>query len=138
VGVAEAIREADALLPGVPVAEGQDARWQAIIAVGEYIESEPDAVWAFIRKWGGYPQEDLRDAVATCLLEHLLEYHFAAYFPQVAVLARADALFGDTFERCWPFGQALELGNAEQYAALSELLAARRQAEPDAAPDPAT
>jgi hypothetical protein len=121
-GVAEAIRDADALLPGVPADEGQDPRWQAIIAVAEFIESDPAAVWEFIRRWGGHPQEDLRDAVATCLLEHLLEYHFAGYFPQVEQLAVADPLFGDTFRRCWQFGQALEPGNAERYTALAERL----------------
>jgi hypothetical protein len=55
-GVVEAIREADALLPGEPVDEGQDPRWQAIITVGEHVESEPEAVWSFIRRWGGHPQ----------------------------------------------------------------------------------
>lgn len=121
-GVAEAIREADALLPGVPAGEGQDPRWQAIIAVGEFIESEPAAVWGFIRRWGGHPQEDLRDAVATCLLEHLLEHHFAAYFPRVEESALSNPLFADTFRRCWPFGQALEPANADRYTALAERL----------------
>ena len=121
-GVVEAIRVAEALLPGVPADEGLDPRWQAIIAVGEFIESEPGAVWAFIRRWGVHPQEDLRTAVATCLLEHLLEYHFDTYFPQVEQLALADPLFADTFGRCWQFGQALETGNAERYASLAEKL----------------
>jgi hypothetical protein len=117
-GVRQAIREADALLPGEPVEVGQDPRWQAVIAVGEYVESEPDAVWRFIRRWGGHPQEDLRDAVATCLLEHLLECHFAAYFPRTAELALSDPLFGDTFLRCWQFGQSTEPGNAKRFEAL--------------------
>jgi hypothetical protein len=121
-GVAEAIRDADALLPGVPADEGQDPRWQAIIAVGAFVESEPAAVWEFVRRWGGHPQEDVRDAVATCLLEHLLEYHFAAYFPHVEQLAGDDPLFGDTFRRCWQLGQALEPGNTERYIALAERL----------------
>jgi hypothetical protein len=120
VGVAEAIREADALLPGVPAEAGQDPRWQAIIAVAAFVESEPDAVWGFVRRWGGHPQEDLRAAVATCLLEHLLERHFAAFFPRVEQLALADPLFGDTFRRCWQLGQAREPGNAERFAALAE------------------
>jgi hypothetical protein len=128
VGVAEAIREAETLLPGVPVEEGQDPRWGAIIAVGEFIESEPDAVWGFVRRWGGHPQEDLRDAVATCLLEHLLEHHFAAYFPLVEQHALADPLFGDTFQRCWQFGQALEPGNAGQFAGLFKRLMPARPA----------
>jgi hypothetical protein len=43
VDVAKAIRNAEELLPGVPAHEGQDSRWQAIIGVGEFIESEPEA-----------------------------------------------------------------------------------------------
>jgi hypothetical protein len=120
VGVAEAIREAEALLPGAPVENGRDPRWQAIIAVGAFIESDPEAVWEFVRRWGRNPQDDLRDAVATCLLEHLLEHHFGAYFPRVEELTRADPLFADTFRRCWQFGQALEPGNAERFVALAE------------------
>jgi hypothetical protein len=119
VGVRQAIDEADALLPGEPVEEGLDPRWQAIIAVGEYVESEPEAVWQFARRWGGHPQEDLRDAIATCLVEHLLEHHFAAYFPRVEQLALAEPLFGDMFQRCWPFGQAEEPDNAERFDSLA-------------------
>ena len=118
--VAEAIHEAEALLPGVALEEGQDPRWQAIIAVGEFVESDPEAVWGFVRRWGGDLQEDLRDAIATCLLEHLLEYHFTVYFPQVEQLAHADPLFADTFRRCWQFGQSLEPGHAERFVALAE------------------
>jgi hypothetical protein len=133
-GVAEAIREAEALLPGIPTDEGQDPRWQAIIEVGEYIWSGPaealEAVWDFTRRWGAHPQEDLRTAIATCLLEHLLERHFTAFFPRVEESALTDPLFGDTFERCWQLGQALEPGNTERYTALSELLAPPSQAEP--------
>ena len=128
-GVSEAIREAEALLPGVPVEEGQDPRWQAIIVVGEFAESHPAAVWGFIRHWGRHPQEDLRDAVATCLLEHLLEHHFAAYFPQVEQAALTDPLFENTFQRCWQFGQSKEAGNAERFEALRASL--RRRKGPD-------
>jgi hypothetical protein len=83
VGVRDAIREADALLPGEPVDDGRDPRWQAIIRVGEFVQSDPEPVWQFVRRWAGHPQEDLRDAIATCLLEHLLEYHFETYFSHV-------------------------------------------------------
>lgn len=127
-GVREAIREADALLPGTPAEEGRDPRWQAIIAVGEYVESEPETVWGFIERWGGHPQEDLRDAIATCLLEHLLEHHFAAFFPRGEHAAFADPLFGDMFRRCWRFGQALEPPNAARFVALAGRLGAQRLA----------
>ena len=121
-GVREAIGKADALLPGEPVSEGEDPRWHAIIEVGYFIESEPEAVWSFIRRWGGNPQEDLRDAIATCLLEHLLEYHFGSYFPQVEQAALSDRLFADMFCRCWQFGQAQGPRNAERFEALRERL----------------
>jgi hypothetical protein len=123
--VCEAIREADAVLPGEPVMEGPDARWQAIIRIGEYVESDPEPVWEFIRRWGSYPEEDLQDAIATCLLEHLLECHFTAYFPRVEQAVWTDPTFGKTFQRCWRFGQAEQLGNAERFTALVEQLQKR-------------
>lgn len=122
VSVDEAIRAADALLPGVPADDGHDPRWQAVIDVGEFIESDPEAVWGFVRRWGNHPQEDLRAAVAACLLEHLLEYHYAAYFPRVEQFALADPLFGDTVRRCGQFGQTREPGHAERFAGLIERL----------------
>jgi hypothetical protein len=120
--VHQAIRIAEALLPGEPVERGEDPRWQAIIVVGNYIESEPEAVWQFIRRWGGYPQEDLRLAVACVLLEHLLEYHFADYFPRVEGLALAEPLFGDMFLVCWSLGQTGLPGNIERFTSLRERL----------------
>jgi hypothetical protein len=71
--VMAAIRRANAILPGRPAPDGQtDPRWQAVIAVGEFVEAEPEAVWAFVERWGKHANEDLRSAIATCLLEHLL------------------------------------------------------------------
>jgi hypothetical protein len=122
VSVHRAIREAEVLLPGEPATAGEDPRWQAIMVVGDYIEREPEAVWGFICRWGGHPQENLRDAIATCLLEHLLQYHFAVYFPQVEERAMAEPLFGDMFLRCWPLGQSEEPGNIERFEALSKRL----------------
>jgi hypothetical protein len=120
--VHQAIREADACLPGEPVEVGEDPRWQAIIAVEGYIESEPEAVWKFIRRWGGHPQEDLRDAIATCLLEHLLELHFAKFFTRVEQAALEEPLFGDTFLRCWQLGQSEQPDNAERFQLLRSRL----------------
>jgi hypothetical protein len=122
VGVQQAIDEADGVLPGQPAGEETDPRWQAIIRIGEFIESDPEPVWQFILRWGTHPQEDLREAIATCLLEHLLEYHFEAYFPRVEQASLADPAFGDTFQRCWQFGQAEEAGNAERFVSLAERL----------------
>ena len=118
----DAIREAEAILPGEPVEDGIDPRWQAIIRIGEHIESDPEPVWQFVRRWGSHPQEDLRNAIATCLLEHLLEHHFAIYFPQVEEVALGEPLFADTFLRCWPFGEAEAAHNAKRFVALQKRL----------------
>lgn len=100
----EAIRAAERILPGLPSASGmQDPRWQAIIAVGEHIEVDPERVWQFAARWGSQPDPDIRMAIATCLLEHLLEAHFDLIFPQVEALALQDYHFADTFTSCWQF-----------------------------------
>jgi hypothetical protein len=107
--ISEAIKRANSLLPGAPVAEGEeDPRWQAIIGVGDFVETNPDEVWQFARRWAGYPQEDVRDAIACCLLEHLLEHHFRLILPRIEQAIAEDRLFADAFSRCWKFG--LEAG----------------------------
>ena len=61
--VHEAIDRAKDLLPGVPAPEGQDdARWQRIIDIEFYIVDEPEAVWAFVARWGSATDPDLRSA----------------------------------------------------------------------------
>ena len=111
--VNDAVAAADQLLPGQEAQEGEvDPRWQAIIAVGEFVETEPEAVWTFISKWGRSADRDLRTAVATCLLEHLLQHHFDDYIVRVERLAREDPLFARTVAACWKFGQSEEPGRA--------------------------
>jgi hypothetical protein len=82
--VHQAIRAAEQQLPGLAAKEGEnDPRWQAMIQIGDFIESEPEAVWQFVERWRVDADADVRSAVATCLLEHLLETNFAAFFPRV-------------------------------------------------------
>lgn len=117
--VAEAIAAANRLLSGQPAAEDAiDPRWQAIIAVAEYIPTDPEGVWSFVRQWGGHSQDDLRAAIATCVLEHLLEHHFDTIFPRVEAWARSDPAFADTTSRCWLFGEAKVPANASRFRAL--------------------
>jgi hypothetical protein len=113
-----AIANAEAILPGVAVDEGDDPRWQRIIEVSEYIVVAPEPIWAFIVRWGSHPDDDLRMAVATCLLEHLLEYHFEGYFPLVEARTAADDLFAAMFCMCSKFGQSEEPENAVRFDAL--------------------
>ncbi len=83
--VEDALSAAERLLPGVPAPKGAtDERWQAIIPVGYFVEDEPEAIWPFVLKWGSHEQDDLRAAIATCLLEHLLVQR-----PETAVKSRS-------------------------------------------------
>jgi len=119
----EAIREAEKLLPGVPAPDDQqDARWQAIIKVGEFLETHPDQVWEFCLRWGVSECADVRSAIATILLEHLLEYHFEMIFPRVLKASRRNKLFADTFCRCSKFGQSELPSNAKRIDGLKAKL----------------
>src|SRR5579864_3259195 len=105
--VHETIAAAEALLPGHAAPEGDvDPRWQAIIAIGEFVEDEPEAVWSFVVRWGSTPDEDLRAAIATCVLEHLLQHHFDDFILRVEAAAHGDPLFGAMAASCWKFGQS--------------------------------
>ena len=117
--VVQAIRKAERILPGQVAPEGQmDPRWQAIMLVEEHIEEHPDEVWRFARKWGTHANADLRTAIATLLVEHLLEYHFSRIFPLVSGACRQSARFADTVNRCWALGQAKKPANMRRLRAL--------------------
>lgn len=124
----EAISQAEALLPGRAAPPGEiDPRWQAIIRIEDYIAEQPEAVWGFILRWGSHEDNDLRNAIATILLEHLLGHHFSNFFPRVASAVETNALLGDTFTKCWKVGEADKEGNAEQFDRLANACRARKQ-----------
>ena len=105
--VEEAIAAAEKLLPGQAAADGEDdPRWQAIIKIADFIPQEPEAIWPFVLKWGSHKDDDVRAAIATVLLEHLLEYHFDMLLPRIETAAKSNLWFGKTTSQCWKFGQA--------------------------------
>src|SRR5262245_57723691 len=113
------MREATGILPGTPAPDDElDPRWQAIIRVGEFIETHPEPIWEFVAIWGRHADPDLRAAVATCLLEHLLEHHFSSIFPRVEALALGDANFCKTVAQCFKFGQSADPKNSRRLDAL--------------------
>jgi hypothetical protein len=122
--VQEAITRADAVLPGHAASDGEpDPRWQAVIAVAEFIESDPEAVWSFILRWACSEDEDLRMAIATCALEHLLEHHFDVFISRVEDAARSNPLFAQTVSSCWKVGQSR---NPSRAVRLDRLVASLR------------
>jgi hypothetical protein len=105
VAARRAIARAERILPGKPAPEGEcDPRWQAIIEVETFVDSQPEAVWEFAKRWGKHPQQDLRTAVGVCLVEALLEQHFELLFPRVREAVRASSRLADTFSRAWWYG----------------------------------
>lgn len=87
--------------------ENNDCRWQAAIVVGESVELNPDGVWQVICKFGESRDEDMRDAVATVLLEHLLEHRFDECFARLkSRIEGGSRRLVDTLRRCWAFGEA--------------------------------
>jgi hypothetical protein len=82
-------------------------------------------MWSFVLRWGCSEDEDLRMAIATCVLEHLLEHHFDTFISRVEETARANRLFAETVSSCWRFGQSEEPGRAARLDRLTASL--RRQ-----------
>jgi len=122
--VQDAISRAEANLPGHAAPEGEtDPRWQAVIAVAEFVETESEAVWSFVVRWGCSSDADLRMAIATCVLEHLLEHHFDAFISRVEEVARANRFFAGTVKSCWKAGQSEEPSHAGR---LERLVASLR------------
>jgi hypothetical protein len=117
--VFQAIRQAERVLPGKVAPDGQtDPRWQAIMRIEEHIQDKPVEVWRFARKWGTHANADLRTAIATLLVEHLLAFHFSRIFPLVSEACRESTRFADTLSRCWALGQAKRPQNMRRLRGL--------------------
>ena len=55
----------------------------------------------FTLRWGSHTDTDLRMAIATCVLEHLLEHHFDTLIARVEIAAVASPEFAQTVRACW-------------------------------------
>ncbi len=94
-------------------------RWAAAEAAGELIAVKPWDVWRLVLRHGASDDEDLRTAVATCMLEHLLEDHFDTFFPLLEAQIRGgNYALGDTLRRCWKLGAAELPNNAKKWDRL--------------------
>lgn len=79
-----------------------NCRWQSLIVVSESIETKPDLIWEVISEFGDSEDDDMRTAIATILLEHLLDYDFDKYFPKIREeILKARYRFIDTLDMCW-------------------------------------
>ncbi len=107
---------ADTLIGGL---QGRH-RWRLFSLLGEFIETDPDRLWAIVERWGCARSRDLRSAVGVYILEHLLEHHFGRTFPQVRRLLESNQRrFAFTVRCCYRLGQAAQPRNRK---ALDTLL----------------
>jgi hypothetical protein len=82
-----------------------NCRWQALVLISEFLESDPAKVWSIVREFGNSEDEDMRMGVATLLLEHLLEIDFKTYFTKVRdEIKSGKRRFINTLELCSCFG----------------------------------
>lgn len=120
------IAAAERVLPGRETKQGKCPRWQAIIAVGEYIESDPIPVCDFALKWARRRGKDLGAAIHCCLIEHLLEHHFDLVFPRMREAARDNGRVAESLIGLWKsrfrFGQVTEPKNTARLRRLSREL----------------
>jgi hypothetical protein len=57
-----------------------------------FVPLEPEAIWPFVLKWRSHDDEDVRMAIATCLLEDLLQHRFDFVFPRGETAAKSNNL----------------------------------------------
>jgi hypothetical protein len=93
-------------------------RWQAAIVLGEFADTDPAMIWPLVVKHGSRRHADVRMAIATCVLEHVLEHHFETYFPKVEKEALANRWFADTFASCYAMGEAEFPANQQRWRRL--------------------
>jgi hypothetical protein len=110
-------------------------RWGSLAILGEYVETHPDRLWPLVLKWGSVKNYRIREGVACCVLEHILEHHFNTFFPRaVEYVERGHRRFAYTLAYCAKFGQAEETANSEAFDSFvgryfPKWLARRRQRE---------
>ena len=96
-----------------------DTRWQGAILLGEFCESAPEVIWPTVVQFGSSPDDDMRTAIATCVLEHILEHHFEPFFERSRqIVVAGNKPFTDCLRQCWRFGQAESPTNKERLDAL--------------------
>lgn len=86
----------------------REVRWQAIIVIGEYIPVgiRNEEIWNLVIQYSGV-DDDMQQALATVLLEHLLEYDYDCTIKRIATAASDwNTTLRDVLERCWRFGQS--------------------------------
>ncbi len=79
-----------------------NVRWRILVAIEDFAERCPERIWPFVVKWGSVLNRDIRQGVACCILEHILEFHWDEYFAESrAVIDRGNIRFAYALSFCW-------------------------------------
>src|SRR6185369_15327244 len=102
------------------VSDSENDRWAGAADLGEYAFARPEQAWPLVVEFGSSSVEDTRAAIATCVLEHILEHHFDTYFPLLVseIEQRNNHSLADTLSFCSKFGQAREFSRATLWDSL--------------------
>ncbi len=93
--------------------------WKAAADICEYVQEAPDLIWPLVVKAGSSDEEDLRMAIATCVLEHLLGEHFDKYFPIAEeMIIAGNRNLRSTLTHCWKMGLSEEERNSLRWDKL--------------------
>lgn len=97
----------------------REVRWAVFHLLGSYAEPSPEEIWPMIVAWGSVKNRGIRAGIACFVLEHVLEHHFAMFFPQVRTsITEGNRLFAYTLACCDKLGQAAQPRNASAFDAL--------------------
>ena len=94
-------------------------RWAAAAAATEYVYAEPDKIWPLVVRFGSSDELDVRQAIASCVLEHILEHHFETFFPRLEGEIRGgNGNLRDTLKLSWKLGHSESAANSARWDAL--------------------
>ena len=103
------IEMCDRLIPD----RSQYVRWQSLLLMGQFAETEPELIWPLTVKYGTVENKDIRIATACCVLEHILQHHFSKYFARVRrMIEGGNRRLGYTLSHCYKYGEAEEPQNS--------------------------
>jgi len=104
-----------------------ELRWEAAAHLAEHINDASSDVWKLVLKHGSSDDGDLRSAIATCALEHLLEMSFDQYFGLLELEVRkGNRNLLNTLKLCWKFGDSECSSNSDRW---DELIIVEDEAE---------
>ena len=95
--------------------------WEIAGAMGDDALTRPNAIWDDVASALRYAEDDGITAIASCILEHVLENSFDEYIGRVeAEIASGNRNMLEALKRSWKFEQAKTSANSERWDRIIE------------------